>query len=247
MSILKLNKEDIFKGPLILVNRSLPLKSSKSLLIPLSNEGKILLERQASVLLSKLIDEIDAKDYIVPVSGYRSRDEQEELYESSMKENGREFTEKYVAYPDCSEHQTGLAVDLGRAAENIDFICPDFPDEGVCKKFKKRAAAYGFIERYQEEKEEITGIGFEPWHFRYIGYPHSEILNRKGMCLEEYIEYLKQFPASGTHLNFNKDGRNIEIFYVKHEMKVTYLNLPETALCQVSGNNIDGFIVTLWR
>lgn len=92
------------------------------------------------------------------------------------------------ALPACSEHETGLAIDLAANAQDIDFICPEFPRSGICQKFREAAPYYGFVERYAKEKEPVTGISGEPWHFRYVGTPHSEIMARKGMCLEEYVE-----------------------------------------------------------
>ena len=97
--------------------------------------------------------------------------EQQRIWDDSMAEHGETFTRQYVALPGCSEHQTGLAIDLGKAAGYIDFIRPAFPYDGVCGRFRRLAARYGFIERYQRGKEEVTGISAEPWHFRYVGRP----------------------------------------------------------------------------
>ena len=76
---------------------------------------------------------------------------------------------------------------------DIDFICPDFPYEGVCQRFRKEVVKYGFIERYPEGKENITKIAPEPWHFRYVGFPHSEIMRDKNLALEEYVDYIRGF------------------------------------------------------
>ena len=109
-----------------------------------------------------------------------------------MAEHGETFTRQYVALPGCSEHQTGLAIDLGKAAGYIDFIRPAFPYDGVCGRFRRLAARYGFIERYQRGKEEVTGISAEPWHFRYVGAPHAQLMETNGLCLEEYRDFLRQ-------------------------------------------------------
>ena len=105
-----------------------------------------------------------------------------------MAERGIDFARKYVALPACSEHETGLAIDLALNAPDIDFICPEFPRTGICRKFRELAPYYGFIERYQKAKEPITGISEEPWHFRYVGTPHSVVIAEKGLSLEEYVE-----------------------------------------------------------
>lgn len=175
---------------LILVNRQhmLPEEGGALELVPVHESYPgVLLEAEAARQLNRLMDELDGWRAILPVSGWRSREEQAALYFQSLKENGREFTEQYVAFPGCSEHQTGLAIDLGLIGPEVDFIRPSFPDEGVCRAFRRRAAAYGFVERYPAGKESVTGIACEPWHFRYVGVPHAEEMVRLGAVLEEYL------------------------------------------------------------
>lgn len=88
------------------------------------------------------------KSGLQPVSGYRSQREQSRLYDDSLRENGREFTEKYVALPGHSEHQTGLCIDLRPAGSEIDFIRLEFSYEEICQKFRERAHWFGLVERY---------------------------------------------------------------------------------------------------
>lgn len=157
-------------------------------LIPVhESHPNILLERKAAYALSRIMEQIDGWQYIVPVSGWRSLEEQLEIYADSLRGNGPQFTAKFVAMPGHSEHQTGLAIDLGLLQPDIDFIRPAFPYEGICQKFRELAPAYGFIERYPAGKEAITGIAHEPWHFRYVGIPHAEKITRLGLTLEEYL------------------------------------------------------------
>lgn len=157
-----------------------------------SSDGKkVLLEREAAAALNKLMERIDGWKYIVPVSGYRSFAEQQRIWDDTIVESGLEYTRKYVAVPGHSEHQTGLAIDLGIKKDNIDFICPDFPYEGICQTFRELAADYGFIERYPEGKENITHIGHEPWHFRYVGVENAKEIARKNITLEEYVEWIR--------------------------------------------------------
>ena len=99
------------------------------------------------------------------------------------------LTNKYVAEPGHSEHESGLAVDLAQRGAPPDLIRPSFPDSGVCRSFRKKAPWFGFIQRYEEGKEAITGIACEPWHFRYVGFPHSLIMQKKGLALEEYLDF----------------------------------------------------------
>ena len=93
-------------------------------------------------------------NHIAPVSGWRSQEEQQSIWNESTEENGADFTAKYVAQPGHSEHQTGLAIDLGLRREKLDFIRPSFPYSGICEIFRQKAARYGFIERYPAGKED---------------------------------------------------------------------------------------------
>lgn len=278
MKNMKLQYEDIFLGDLILVNEEHPLffqeedipSFSRNLQNqePLSRSffprtqhhapsfmavdeeyPDILLQKKAATVLSHMIQDIGGEKEIVPVSGYRSGKEQTRIWEDSIKENGEEFTRKYVALPGHSEHQTGLAIDLGLKKEVIDFIRPDFPYEGICGRFRQIAPEYGFIERYERGKEPITKIAHEPWHFRYVGYPHSKIMKEQGISLEEYIEMLKEFPMEEQHYFYEKEaGRQAEVFFVPlSKKKKAMLSIPEECLYQISGNNVDGCIVTIWR
>ena len=153
--MLTLNEQSVHTGNLILVNASHGIQGTpKDVLVPACCRfPEILLQRCAATLLNELMKEINGWEYIVPVSGYRSQEEQQRIWDDSLRENGVEFTKKYVAVPGHSEHQTGLAIDLGLKAEHIDFIRPDFPYSGICQIFREKAAKYGFILRYPEGKE----------------------------------------------------------------------------------------------
>lgn len=234
----------IHNGLLILVNAEHPIQHmERPILAPAVPGSDILLDTRAAAMLSGLISRIGAAGEIVPVSGWRSEAEQREIWDGSMRESGEEFTRKYVALPGCSEHQTGLAIDLALRADNIDFIRPEFPYDGVCGRFRALAADYGFVERYQSGKEGVTGIGAEPWHFRYVGRPHARIMCELGLCLEEYVEYLRAYPYPERLLEVRGEVYEAEVGFAGAR---DALGLPD-APYQVSGNNVDGYIYTLWR
>lgn len=246
-----LNREDIHKGSLILINRYYPLvgdENTKSFIPVTMERPDILLDAKAASVLSRLMEDIGCKNDILPVSGFRSLSEQQDIYSQSLETNGKAFTEQYVALPNHSEHQTGLAIDLAKKEDEIDFIRPNFPYEGICNKFRILAADYGLIERYQQGKEKITGIAHEPWHFRYVGYPHSKIMQDEGLSLEEYIDYLRSYTYARKHLTICHQDQVIEIFHVDLSSSIrTRMTIPDHLLYQISGNNVDGVIVTLWR
>ncbi len=249
-----LNKERIYYGNLILVNQKYPLrfkeKEEALSLVPVTKEfPNILLENRTATMLSHLVNEVKCQNDIVYVSGYRTLSEQVSIYEDSLEENGLEFTKKYVALPNHSEHQTGLAIDLAKNhQEVIDFIRPDFPYTGIYKTFRNNAYKYGFVERYQKGKEKITGIGHEPWHFRYVGYPHAKIMVDNGLSLEEYTDFIKDYTYDDRHLVFEEQNQRIEIFYINLEDGNNRdIEIPKESICQISGNNVDGCVITLWR
>lgn len=236
----ELSKRDIHYGSLIEVNAAHGLPREYDCAMFRVEDGSgVTMQRNAAVLLGKLL-ELTGRREIALVSGYRSAEEQRRIWDDSLRENGREFTEKYVAAPFHSEHQTGLAIDLGLKRGHIDFIRPNFPYDGVCGEFRRRAADFGFVERYPKGKENITGIAHEPWHFRYVGVPHAEIMNAKGFTLEEYLIWIRKFSFGSSPLIFRRDSLRAEISFLEADSAEIELNEPFS----VSGNNFDGFIIT---
>ncbi len=247
MKKIYLSQENIYGGNLILVNGEHKVCGpGEEKLISVGKTG-VLLKRQAGLLLWELLKKIGAAEQIVLVSGWRSHKEQQKIWEDSIAENGLEFTKKFVAVPGHSEHETGLAIDLGLKKEEIDFICPEFPYEGICDKFRTYAADYGFIERYPAGKEMITGIGHEPWHFRYVGVPHAMILKEEGLTLEEYVDFLQAYSYEKPY-RYEENGLEAVVFWQEaRKGKETLVSLPEEFPCWISGDNVEGFIITEWR
>lgn len=206
---------------------------------PFDGQREIRMAEEAGMRLRELLITLPEMKAITGVSGYRTKGEQGQIFEDALKEHGRSFTETYVAFPGCSEHQTGYAIDMAKRTEEIDFICPEFPDEGVCGIFREKAADYGFIERYPEDKKGITGIGAEPWHFRYVGLPHSRIIKEQGMVLEEYVEWIKQFSKENPYV-----WQEHKVYYIKGQEE-TSMEIPDGERYHISGNNVDGFVIAL--
>lgn len=251
MKTVILTQESIHKGNLILVNTWYPYQDNiiESSLVPVNDENSnVSLDRHVVTLLSKIMDELNGWKKITPISGWRSRQEQQEIYTKSLQDSGRTFTEKFVARPGCSEHQTGFAIDLALKQKTIDFICPDFPYMGICQSFRQKSISFGFIERYPQDKESITGIGHEPWHFRYVGTPHAEIMKSQGFVLEEYINFLKQYRYGENSHFYNKAHMSLVISYLKASKTTdTRFEIDSSVPYSISGNNIDGFIITEWK
>ncbi|MEL7603828.1 MAG: M15 family metallopeptidase [Bacillota bacterium] len=250
MKTLMLSERSIHAGNLILVNGQHPCyrEIAESALVPIPGDGdKILLERRAAALLGRLMSDIDGWGRIVAVSGWRSEGEQRGIYDRSLRENGAAFTAQFVAEPNHSEHQTGLAIDLGLKQAELDFIRPGFPYSGICQTFREKAAAYGFIERYPKGKEAITGIAHEPWHFRYVGVPHASIMTELGLTLEEYHAFLKRHPHGTRSFAYQSGRQAFAISYAAAAGREAVLEIEADCPYLISGNNMDGFVLTEWR
>jgi len=130
-------------------------------------------------------------------SAYRSYEKQQKLYYNKVREYlnlgystaySEEEAGKWVAYPGTSEHQSGLAVDIVSADyQMLDEGQENTPEQ---KWLMEHCWEYGFILRYPSECSEITGIYYEPWHYRYVGKQAAAEIWQDGICLEEYLENL---------------------------------------------------------
>ena len=236
-------REETRRGPLVLVNAAHPLAEGSPPRLTGLEGGCVFLERQAARLLDACVRAAGGWRDIVPVSGWRSRAWQRSIWDETLAAEGADFTRRYVAPPGCSEHETGLAIDLGKRAERIDFIRPEFPDRGACGAFRRLAAEYGFIQRYRRDKEALTGIAEEPWHFRYVGAPHARLMEDNGLCLEEYGDFLRAGPRTCVLSN----GRRVTVSYRSCPCEAAEVSLPEDACFQTSGHNDGGLILTVWE
>ena len=123
-------------------------------------------------------------------SGYRTAQVQQSLMDEEINDymvrgyseaEARRLAEQWVAVPGTSEHQLGLAVDISME----DTATQTTSD--MWQWLMKNSYKYGFILRYPEDKTDITGISYEPWHYRYVGREAAEEIYRSGLCLEEYL------------------------------------------------------------
>lgn len=116
-------------------------------------------------------------------SGYRTYSDQESTLDKYLKLYGQKYVDKYVAYPGFSEHQTGLAVDI-KASSNSTFL-----GTKEYEWMNKNCYKYGFIRRYEKNKESVTGYNSESWHYRYVGLEASKYIYENNLSFEEY--YIK--------------------------------------------------------
>lgn len=135
----------------------------------------------------KLVDAGELEGYhIRNNSAYRSYDYQSGLYNSYKNNNGLTYADKWSARPGHSEHQTGLALDVGVKNE---YSLGKFESSKEFTWMKDHAHLYGFILRYPKGKEHITGYGYEPWHYRYVGVDVATYIYENDITFEEYYAY----------------------------------------------------------
>ncbi len=156
------------------------------------NDGrkKQELRMYAAMALEALFKEMKAAGYedVSVTSAYRSYSYQEQLFNQYLAQhnNDYEYVSTFSNPPGSSEHQTGLCVDM----HNLPSADVSFANEEVFKWLEANCWKFGFILRYPSNKVDVTGISFEPWHYRYVGRYHAQRMYQMNMCLEEYLEYI---------------------------------------------------------
>lgn len=124
-------------------------------------------------------------------SAYRTLSDQQALYTSFVAKQGQEMAELYVAKPGTSEHHTGLAVDFATASA----LCESDSDKcslsvAAADWLLENGSTYGFIQRYPEGKRPLTGVAFEPWHYRYLGVPMAKAIANSSLTYDEAVRQI---------------------------------------------------------
>ncbi len=217
------------------------VKASKSYKV---KDYTVKLNKSTVAVLDKMFDAFfteTGKNDVMITAGYRTTEEQQSIYDKKVEQLGAD--QKTAALPGYSEHHTGYAVDF-----NI------YTDGGVTKQFDgtgeyawiaNNAYKYGFVLRYPDGKTDVTGIDTEPWHYRYVGVPHAYYMVSTGKTLEEYITLLRNYPCDYPLYVTDWDGTMYEVYYKKSDGASTSLPVPASGEYTVSGNNADGYIVTV--
>ena len=207
----------------------------------------ISIQEEAIEPLNNMLDafarETGHSDILI-VAGFRTLEQQQALYDADLEKTGL-TTSTLVAIPGHSEHETGYALDFSLFFS--DGTSGEYDGTGDYDWIDKNCANYGYILRYPADKTEITGIQHESWHYRYVGKPHAYYIMQSGLCYEEYIEELKNYSAQNPLEIVDGDGKAYAVYYVPAEMDktVTYVPLISDKPYTISGNNADGFIITI--
>ena len=153
------------------------------------------IDKRAYPALQRMMDDCRAEGLEPTIcSSYRSWEKQEELFQRKVQsclpqagslEEAEEQAAVWVARPGTSEHQAGLAVDI--VDKSYQLLDEGQEKTAVQQWLMEHCAEYGFILRYPTEKSALTGVGYEPWHYRYVGEEAAGEIMRQGLCLEEYL------------------------------------------------------------
>ena len=249
----QMSKDDVHKGDLILVNGEahyqtdkpndlVTVASQKTEKYSVKNNELEVREKiiePFNRMMSDFADETGLTDVMV-ISAHRTVEYQQMLYENDLKRTGLDYSEE-VAKPGESEHHTGLVMDLGIVTSDGSKF---FDASGDHIWVNQNCYKYGFVVRYPESKKDITQIIHAPWHYRYVGPVHAAVMEKKGFCLEEYIDFLRKYPFEGEHLKTTVEGKDYEIYFVSASGDTVEVPVPKEKEYTVSGNNVDGFIVT---
>lgn len=253
---------DLGVGDLVLVNNNIAfngLVSEDDLVVIREKKNNAYSVKDYSVLiLPQAMDalnemllgfrEATGNDHIMVNSGYRTPEYQQGLYDEDLANTGSDSS-SLVAKPGYSEHYTGLVVDF-----TTDYYKQSDIGTGDYLWINENCHKYGFINRYPAGKEPLTMIDNEPWHYRYVGIPHATVMHDRDLCLEEYIDYIKNFTINTGFLSVTTDdGSQYIIYYVPQNKSSenTAVYIPLTGgqgsppyPYEISGNNVDGWIVT---
>lgn len=179
---------------LVLVNPWTPLPAGHSITLTQLKNGQAVDER-CYPALQKMMDDCRAAG-LEPLicSSYRSQEKQERLFQQQMEPylaqgyseaDARAAAGNAVAIPGTSEHQLGLALDIVDASHQL--LDESQEQTAVQQWLMQNSWQYGFILRYPTDKSDVTGIMYEPWHYRYVGPTAAKEIHEQSVCLEEYL------------------------------------------------------------
>lgn len=187
---LQINGDDFYSSPseviigptyingILIVNKKYTLPRSYA-------PGESCVAREAFNKLKK--EARDSGFNLVVFSSYRSYDYQNGSYNNRVKQHGEAIASKWTAKAGQSEHQSGLAFDVGESSRQDQWARKTFHDTEAAKWLKENSHKHGFIIRYPKGKEHITGFNHESWHLRYVGIDHAKEIYKRDITLEEYL------------------------------------------------------------
>lgn len=241
--------DEIYKGDLILVNSEHEYKfmeDNDNLTPVIEKNNKYYSVSDMTLKLDKAT--IDALNEMME-DYYKSTNNNDiyviGAYLTLEDQNDKYYNGNTVFQGGYSDYHTGRSFDLAIFPETGE-SAGYYKSDGIYAWIEKNAAKYGFILRFPEYKEGITGTGGRTYTFRYVGTAHASYMYENNLCLEEYIDEIKKYTYPDKFLKVSVEDKVYEVFYYPaFSQKDTDLPVPITKSYTVSGNNIDGFIVTI--
>lgn len=251
-------KERIRRGPLMIVNSDFPTEDAEEGLVSVfEQKNEYLTTRDMQVyLMDEAMDALNrlAADFhdatghadLLIKEGYVTKEQQKRLYEADLQRTGASSSDLYDM-PGCNEFESGYTFELSLF---VNGTFQDFTGEGDYEWVLQHCAEYGFIQRYPEDKADVTHVSEKPWVFRYVGIPHAWYMYKNKFCLEEYTELLELHPFESEHAIINDQlGREYEVYYVSVDpddpAPEAVVPMPIGYPYEYSGNNKHGFYVTV--
>ncbi len=226
------NAEHVYTFPMndtVLVNAAEKANSSYGVKDPM-----IQLDETAVTYLNQMLSEFNTlygNDDIQLESGYRSKQDQDTRYSNGSS----------IFAGGYSDYHTGRSFDLGITPD--DGMDSFYVASGDYSWISENAHKYGFVLRYPEGKIDYTGVNPRSYTFHYAGAPHSQYMYEYDLCLEEYVETLKSYPATSP-LKIETDAGLWTVFYAElAESGSTVINIPGCQEYNISGDNMGGFVV----
>jgi zinc D-Ala-D-Ala carboxypeptidase len=253
-NLVLVNKDTHISSSFVPANLSSVLDKNNRYVVPCKNSS-VKLDKSALNAAAAMFNAAKASGIynLIVSNGYRSYDLQSTLHTRKINAykkiyRSKEAVEKassIVAPPGMSEHQTGLAIDVTTRSmlNGSEALTENFAATPEGKWIYSNSWKYGYVVRYQKDKTKITGIVSEPWHIRYVGVPHAEYMYKNKLCLEEYLELIK----NRGYIKFKANtGSEYEIFYINVSISIQTLSLTcsRDETYDISSYGKNGFIVT---
>ena len=227
-------------------NTLVSVYANKNKCYVLANSG-LMLDKDCIIAFNSLTSAFKmakgVSDLIISYA-YVTNEEQADLFSKYVNVYGLKKAGELMQNAGCSDHNTGLGFDLNAYRDGaVYYIYSGTEYDWLVENCYK----YGFINRYPDDKTEITGVS-DSWHLRYVGVEHATYIYKNSLCLEEYLTLLKNYTYDGEHLCFTGDSSNsYEIFTLDGKDGTVQLEIPENVSSySVSGTNTGMAVVTLY-
>ncbi len=258
LTVQNMTSKQIHDGPLTLVNKNYRCYYNGDNVVSLYDvKNDTYAVSDTTVSVDKSITEnvnqmfqdfysIYGESDVMIACGYRSSEVQQRLYDEEEKRTNTSQADAWVAPANYSEHQTGYAFDLDLLIENHGTGI-SYDGLGNYQWINTNCQKYGFIVRYPQGKEKITGYEYEPWHFRYVGQAAAVYIMEQSITLEEYIEQIHKCSIEKPLKIIDEESEKTWfVYYVEADTSgETEVSVPQDYSYEISGDNINGYIVTV--